>query len=1343
MAAGSSGSSEDLTRRLAEAEAHLRALRSGEVSTLAGEHGQLVVRLAESEARAAHIKQVLLAIRNVNQLIVAEDDPDRLIERACANLTETMGYHNAWIVLLDAPTGEVTATAASGLDVGLDQLAEQVRQGDCPRCVDRALAQDSVVVVQDPATNCRDCPLAGAYGGRAGLSCRLSHAGKTYGVLSVSVPAAYAEDQEEQELFSEVAGDLAFALHKIDAAWQLSESQRDLQRAQALAQVGSWRFDLNSHTVIASAETRRIYGLDESEWTIERVQTVPLPEYRATLDRALRDLIAGRGTYDVEFDIKRPADEVVRRIHSVAEYDARRNIVVGTIQDITERVRAEQAARKQHAMLARTETIAHVGSWEWDVATDQAQWSTELFRIFDLDPALGAPSLAAQEALFAADDYRRLREAVERCVREGTPYELEVRVQRADGQTRYCVARGQAEADDDGRVRRLVGSLQDIDERKRVEEAVRARERLLEAVVQTTADGYWQIDSQGRIVEVNQAYCEMSGYTRDQLVGMSIGDLDADELPAATAARIRRIIANGSELFEAKHRRQDGSVWPVEVSATWLGEEGGRFVCFCRDLSDRERRERRIALLAEMLDSAPASITVHNTERQFLFANRITATLHGYDDETEFKTINLHDLDVPETEALLRERMARIDEDGEACFEVEHYRKDGVAFPLEVLAKRIQWDGQPAILSIATDISARKTAEKALRESEERNRILSDVTIEGIVLHRNGVAIDVNRSLAAMLGFERSELLNRNLIDLVAPEDRPLVRENMAKAYAPPYVVRLARRDGSVFHAEVESRDISQADDVWRVSAIRDITERVRSEQELRRREAQLQRIFEILPVGLWFADKDGTLLRGNPMGVRIWGAEPHVALEDYGVFRAWRLPSREPLSADDWALAKTIREGITIVDEVLEIEAFDGRRKTILNSTAPVLDADGQVEGAIVVNVDISDRMLLEEQLRQAQKMESVGRLAGGVAHDFNNMLSVILGHVELMLESVPADDPARADLEEIRAAAGRSADLTRQLLAFARQQTVAPRLLDLNETVEGMLKMLRRLIGEDIDLAWLPGKSLGMVHIDPSQVDQILANLCVNARDAIGDTGRVTIETDTAVFDEARCFGHADWSPGHYVMLALHDTGCGMDPDTLSHLFEPFFTTKETGRGTGLGLSTVYGIVKQNDGFIDVDSRLGQGTTFRVYLPRHDGEPNPSAPPGDASRATGHETILLVEDEPSILKMTTRMLRRLGYVVLPAATPGEALQLAQAHADQVDLLMTDVVMPEMNGRDLATALMARHPRLKCIFMSGYTADVIAHHGVLEEDVHFVQKPFAMHSLVAQVRAVLDAESH
>ena len=412
--------------------------------------------------------------------------------------------------------------------------------------------------------------------------------------------------------------------------------------------------------------------------------------------------------------------------------------------------------------------------------------------------------------------------------------------------------------------------------------------------------------------------------------------------------------------------------------------------------------------------------------------------------------------------------------------------------------------------------------------------------------------------------------------------------------------------------------------------------------------------------------------------------------------------------------------------------------RNTVVSRPAPT--GRGFVHDGLIS--DVTDRKRLEVQLQQAQRMEAMGQLAGGVAHDFNNMLGVILGFAEMAIESVAPSSSLHGDLVNIQTAAQRSADLTRQLLAFSRKQTVAPKVQNLNDVVSSMLKMVRRLIGEDVKLEWRPGGNLWPIKIDTTQIDQVLANLCVNARDAISNVGSITIETGTKVVGAEQASDLTGAVPGDYVWLSVGDDGCGMDAATMSNMFEPFFTTKEIGKGTGLGLATVYGIVKQNDGFIDLCSELGKGTAFTIYLPRHVGEIGLALQDAEGDSAQrGEETILLVEDEAALLVVTQRMLEMRGYRVIVASTPRQALQLAREHRGTIELLITDVVMPEMNGRDLARNFSSLYPQAKCLFMSGYTADVIAHQGGLEKGVFFIQKPFSAKGVAAIVRKVLDSD--
>ncbi len=525
------------------------------------------------------------------------------------------------------------------------------------------------------------------------------------------------------------------------------------------------------------------------------------------------------------------------------------------------------------------------------------------------------------------------------------------------------------------------------------------------------------------------------------------------------------------------------------------------------------------------------------------------------------------------------------------------------------------------------------------------------------------------------------------------------------------------------------------------VLVLRDITERREAQAALHQQNDLLWRITDTSPVGIVVADGQGRVTFVNGTAETITGQGREGFIHRVHEEIPWRLLAIDggPLTMDALPFRKVMAARGPIFDAQYALDRPDGKRVLLSVNGAPLRDTDGQICGAVFSLTDITAQQQLQENLLQAQKMESVGRLAGGVAHDFNNMLSIINGYAEMLLARMAPDDPDRGEIGEILAAGRRSESLVRQLLAFARKQTIAPVRLDLNRTVTATLKMLSRLIGEDIKLIWAPRREIWPVRIDPAQLDQILSNLVVNARDALSGGGKVTIETGTASFDAAYCEIHAGFQPGDYVLLAVSDDGCGMDRETLAHVFEPFFTTKPMGQGTGLGLATVYGIVRQNHGFINIYSEPGQGTTIKVYLPRFDEAPAVEAQ-AESLQGTpaGTETILLVEDEEALLKLAELLLKKLGYTVLAAATPAQAVELAHSHPGPIDLLMTDVVMPEMSGRDLWQQLSALRPTLKCLFMSGYTADVITHHGILDSGVHFLQKPFQKSVLALKLREAL-----
>lgn len=658
--------------------------------------------------------------------------------------------------------------------------------------------------------------------------------------------------------------------------------------------------------------------------------------------------------------------------------------------------------------------------------------------------------------------------------------------------------------DDSGVVRSIGGIAHDISDQKRAEHEIVEQKKFLTTVLQTTPDGFWIVSLKCAITHVNDAYCKMSGYSENELLSLTISDIEANETPDETAIRINRIVANGSEIFETRHRRKDGQLFDVEVSVKFLDVNGGILVCFCRDITSRKQAEKALLeserRIRELAENMPVMINALTQDSIFTFWNKTCEDITGYSKEEIIGNPHAMELLYPD----------------------EAYRQD----------LKTEWD--------------------------------------------NSKSVYTNKEIA------------------------------------------LTAKDGGIHHivwTNLSHELTFTGSDIWAIGI--DITERKQAELE----------------------------------------------------------------------------------------------------------------------------KETLQEQLYHVQKIESIGQLAGGVAHYYNNMLCAIQGYSEMALSKLSPNDSLRHSIESIITAARYSANITNQLLAYARKQTIQPRELDLNHSVSESLELLDHLTSESVTLKWHPCEQLWTIYSDPAQINQILVNLVVNARDAISNDGIITIETNNIVVDQAYCVHQPNFSPGEYVLLTVSDNGCGMDQQTLERIFEPFFTTKNIGEGTGLGLASVYGIVLQNKGYIHAYSELGIGTTFKIYLPRYIKKIDPIGDNRvDESPPEGCKTILLVEDEPMVLDIIKAMLNRLGYTVLVADSPSEAITIAETYKDEIHLFMTDVIMPEMDGRKLAQKIVDILPGVKCLFTSGYTADVISDLGVLNPGVHFISKPLSMKDLAVKVRNALEA---
>ncbi len=669
-------------------------------------------------------------------------------------------------------------------------------------------------------------------------------------------------------------------------------------------------------------------------------------------------------------------------------------------------------------------------------------------------------------------------------------------------------------------------------------------------------------------------------------------------------------------------------------------------------------------------------------------------------------------------------------------------RKDGTIVWVLVAAAFFPEEG--VIEGSAVDITDRKKMEENLRRSEAvQRKMVANIGDVIVIIDQDGINRYKSPNIEKLFGWKPGDLVGKEAWDLVHPDDLEAMQAFFMALMGKPGIMETAEcrykcGDGSYRWIAFSGVNLLHDPDIQGILGnYHDIMQRKHAEQTLKESEARFKALHDASFGGIAIHDK-GIILECNQGLAEMTG----YTVEELKGMNGLML------------IAESSRGLVMqrIVGGYEKPYESKGLRKDGQEYPLRIEARNIPYKGKIVRTTEFRDiteitkseqeRKKLQEQLAQAQKMESVGRLAGGVAHDYNNMLSVILGYTELALIKNGAAGPLRSELQEILKAANQSAEITRQLLAFARKQTISPKVLDLNQIVESMFKMFHRLIGEDIHIGWFPAPKLWPVKIDPTQVEQVLANLCVNARDAISGVGQVTIETRNVAVDEAYCADHADASPGEFVLLRVSDDGCGMDKETLDRIFEPFFTTKDMDHGTGLGLATVYGIVKQNNGFIDVRSQPGKGTTFGIHFPRHGGEAAEHIGETMGAIQYGHdEMLLLVEDDLSIMKLTQAMLAGMGYRVICANTPRDAVRLAAEHRGQIRLLITDVVMPGMNGKELSDRVHALYPGVKTLFMSGYTADVIAHRGVLEEKVVYLQKPFTMVELGAKVRQALERD--
>ena len=918
---------------------------------------------------------------------------------------------------------------------------------------------------------------------------------------------------------------------------------------------------------------------------------------------------------------------------------------------------------------------------------------------------------------------------------------------------------------------------------------------VLQSTLESTADGILVVDHEGRIVSHNRRFEEMWRLSAQQIAASDSPALIAhvqDQLvnPDAFVAGIRQRYADPeSDSFDILNFKDGRILERYSLPLRVDGHVVGRVWSF-RDVTARRRAEcvqeavYRISHTAHMAENLQELLgAIHEIVGELMPAKNFYVSLYNPDkDQLEFPyfvdEIDLTcDLRPRKLRKGLTEYVLRTGQPLLATPDV--YERLVAAGEAELIgAPSIDWLGVPLKVKdrtigvvvtqtysqgvrygeserdILTFVSSqmamaieRKRVEDAWREqSELLQRIVDNIPVMLVFLDDQGHIQWGNREWTRTLGYDIAEARERDLFAELYPDpgEQRRLRDSIGAPVGQWTDFRTRTKHGTVLDTIWANAPLTGGG--WLAIGM-DVSERRRAEERYRSFIAQssegVSRLEVDPPVPLKLPEEEqvdrvyagARIAECNDAMARMYGFKE--ARDLVGTRLAELHNVNDPTNREQ--IRSFIRAGYRVSDSETREHDREGRPRVFLNNVVGFVE-DGQLVRVWGTQRDVTDQRHLEEQFRQSQKMEAVGQLAGGIAHDFNNLLTAILGNTQLLLRELPPGDSKRGDVEEIRKASERAASLTRQLLAYSRRQMLQPVVLDLNVVVSEMDKLLRRLIGEHIALVTVLAPDLGRVKADPNQLEQVIVNLAVNARDAMPEGGKLTIETANVDLDEGFAQAHLGSVPGAYAMLAVTDTGSGMDATVRAHLFEPFFTTKEVGKGTGLGLATVYGIVKQSDGYISVYSEPGHGSSFKIYLPRIATPARAAAGPQKGGPARGTETVLVVEDEPAVLSLSRRALEAQGYVVLAASDAAAALRVVERHGGMIHLLLTDVVMPGLSGRELADQLAGQRPGIRVLYMSGYPGDAVVQHGTLPSGSAFLQKPFSPDGLARKVRDVLDA---
>ncbi|NWJ48620.1 MAG: PAS domain S-box protein [Chloroflexi bacterium] len=1353
----------------------------GKATRLIGTHTDITPQKA-AETRILKLSNMYAALSQTNQAIIRIQERETLFKEVCRIAVEFGGLRMAWIGMPE-PDGEyIVPVAKFGESLAyLDSIRIAVNSN-----VPEGRGPAGVVFHSNRHYICNDFfndPItlpwrtsAATFGFRSVAAFPLVLSDKVIGILTLYSGEVGHFDDEIVQLLDEMVLDICFALTHFKNDEARARTEEALYKSEKLFRFLTenaadmiFRDKLDGSIEYISPVCRTLLGYEPEEMLGRLSTDFFHPEDKEAIYKNLRTKTYSTAVIPLSHRMRRKNGEYIwveTNIQQIVDpISGKPSYFVGASRDITERVKAEQALRESEERFRLVAASSSDMIWTMDMEGNFTYVSPAIVQLSDYTPEevlklnvkdTMTPQSAAIIQQGMIETIKSVKNGTYK--RQGKLFILEQ--YRKDGSMVWTEVSANLLLDATGNIRGFLGITRDITERLKTDAALRESEERFRLVAENSNDVIWTMDMEGKFTYVSPSVFQLRGYTPEEVMQQTADESLTPESAAIMRQRLTEVIKaiqtgtykRRKNLYQLEQPCKDGSTVWTEVSACVMVDDTGNikgFLGVSRDITERLKAEKALRESEEKyrqifeLDNE-AIFLVEQATGLILDANDSATKIYGYTKE-EFKALRNTDISAePEkTQELTSNRTF----DSMLVPLRYHRRKDGSIFPIEMALRIFDLKGKSVFVVAARDISERLKAEEALRNSEEKfSKIFNASPAAIIITSAEGQIVDINPSALKLSGYTREESIEHNVMELGTwpePEHRAYIGNMLLKQGYLHQVDTTYRIKNGDIRRVLAYYEIIELAGVKRIlSMINDVTEIKHAEEALRNSEEKFSKVFKSSPLPIIISGlEDARILDANQQALDFFG----YAREEFIGHTAAELQMWVKPELRDMAVEQIKKQGY-IHNFDNEYRLKSGEIRSVIASFE-IIELDGKPQVLSVLS-DITERKRAQdeltknrEQLFQAQKMETVGKLAGGVAHDFNNLLTVIQGYIDIWQFSLDEDDPHREELEEINKATQRATALTRQLLTLSRRQVVQTKEIDLNELIRNLEKMLRRVIGEDVELVCELEKSLGKVKVDPGQIEQVILNLSVNARDAMPKGGRLKLKTYNFEVNNDYADKHITIKTGSYIVLETSDTGKGMDKETLSHIFEPFFTTKETGKGTGLGLSIVYGIVQQNEGHVWVYSEPMLGTTFKIFLPslKEAGNVPTEATAESSAKVTGTETILLVEDDEAIRKLAVRLLRNNGYKVLEAGDGIAALKLAQEYDAKIHLLISDVVMPRMGGPELAEEIKSLISGLKVLFMSGYTGDFDIDGTLLPEST-YIHKPFTTEEFSRKIREVLDA---